>query len=160
MSLVAASQPAPGKRPGKQNRPYFGLWGSPVTPSEYLRTGTRPFSSQRPASGGKPGFGGPAHMPKVAAMPATSAFCCFPPASPVFALGSGKQKTAPKDRFYPLEISKRFWSRERNRDPTFSGERSSPNCEFRSKAAGDSDAIQPLIPTQTSHRFQSKPATL
>ena len=30
---------------------------------------------------------------------------------------------------------------------------------FRRKAAGDSDPFQPLIPTQTSHRFRSKPAT-
>jgi len=33
------------------------------------------------------------------------------------------------------------------------------NCGFRRKAAGDSDPFQPLIPTQTSHRFRSKPAT-
>ena len=33
-------------------------------------------------------------------------------------------------------------------------------CGIRSKAAGNSDPFQPLIPTQTSHRFRSKPATL
>jgi hypothetical protein len=97
MSLVAASQPAPGQRPGKQNRPYFGLWGSPVTPSVNLRTGTRPFSSQRPARAENRDLG-TAYMPKVAEWPLLPAFCCFPPASPVFVLGSGKQKTAQKDR--------------------------------------------------------------
>ena len=33
------------------------------------------------------------------------------------------------------------------------------NCGFRGKAAVDSDAFQPLIPTQPSHRFRLKPAT-
>ena len=35
-------------------------------------------------------------------MPATSCFLLLPPASPVFVPGSGKQKTAPKDRSKPL----------------------------------------------------------
>ena len=34
-----------------------------------------------------------------------------------------------------------------------------PICGFRGKAAVDSDAVQPLIPTQPSHRFRLKPAT-
>jgi hypothetical protein len=33
-------------------------------------------------------------------------------------------------------------------------------CAFRRKAAGHSDRIQPVIPTQTSHRFRGKPAAL
>ena len=33
------------------------------------------------------------------------------------------------------------------------------SCGFRGKAAVDSDAFQPLIPTQPSHRFRLKPAT-
>jgi len=32
-------------------------------------------------------------------------------------------------------------------------------CGIRSKAAGNSDPFQPLIPRQTSHPFRSKPAT-
>jgi len=32
-------------------------------------------------------------------------------------------------------------------------------CGIRSKAAGNSDPFQPVIPTQTSHPFRSKPAT-
>ena len=34
-----------------------------------------------------------------------------------------------------------------------------PKCGFRRKAASDSDASRPLIPTEGGHRFQSKPAT-
>ncbi len=32
-------------------------------------------------------------------------------------------------------------------------------CGFRRKAASDSDASRPLIPTEGGHRFRSKPAT-
>lgn len=38
------------------------------------------------------------HMPKVAGRPLRHASCCFPHASPVSPPGTGKQKTAPKDR--------------------------------------------------------------
>jgi hypothetical protein len=37
-------------------------------------------------------------MPKAAQCLLLYAFCCFPPASPALAPGTGKQKTAPKDR--------------------------------------------------------------
>ena len=57
MSFVTASQPAPGKRLGKQNRPLLLPSGKPVTPSANLRSGTRLFSSQRPARAEKPRFG-------------------------------------------------------------------------------------------------------
>ena len=97
MSFVSALQPAPGKCLGKQDRPYFGVRGSPVTPSGNLRPGTRPFSSQRPARAENYDLG-TAYMPKVAECLLLADFCCFPPASPVFVPGAGKQKTAPKDR--------------------------------------------------------------
>ena len=32
-------------------------------------------------------------------------------------------------------------------------------CVFRRKAAGHSDASQPVIPTETSHSFRGNPAT-
>ena len=32
-------------------------------------------------------------------------------------------------------------------------------CVFRRKAAGHSDASQPVIPTETSHPFRGNPAT-
>ena len=100
MSLVAASQPAPGQRPGKQNRPYFGLWGSPVTPSVNLRTGTRPFSSQRPARAENRDLG-TAYMPKVAEWPLlpTSCFLLLPPCFPGFRAGVGEAKNGPEGPF-------------------------------------------------------------
>jgi hypothetical protein len=91
MSFVSASQPAPGKRPGKQNRPYFGLRGSAVTPSVSLCPGTRPFPSQPPERAENRALG-TAYMPKVAESLLLTAFCCFPPASPALAPGAGKQK--------------------------------------------------------------------
>jgi hypothetical protein len=33
------------------------------------------------------------------------------------------------------------------------------DCVFRRKAAGHSDASQPVIPTETSHPFRGNPAT-
>jgi hypothetical protein len=33
-------------------------------------------------------------------------------------------------------------------------------CVIRRKAAGDSDAFRPPIPTEVRHPFRSKPATL
>ncbi len=101
MSFVSTSQPAPGKRPGKQNRPYFGLRGSTVTPSASLRPGARPFSSQPPARAENRALG-TAYMPKVAESLLLPAFRCFPPASPAFVPRAGKQKTAPKGRSKPL----------------------------------------------------------
>ncbi len=52
-------------------------------------------------------------MPKAAQSPLLYAFCCFPG----FYAGGGEAKTAPKGRFYPLEISKRFWSGRRDSNP-------------------------------------------
>jgi hypothetical protein len=56
-------------------------------------------------------------MPKVAQSPLFCAFYCFPPASPAFAPGSGKQKTAPKDRSRPLISTRKFGPGERIRTP-------------------------------------------
>ena len=118
MSFVTASQPAPGKRLGKQNRPYFGLRGSPVTPSANLRSGTRPFSSQRPARAENHDLG-TAYMPKVAECLLLPDFCCFPPASPALAPGTGKQKAAQQDRSKHLIFLKKSGAGEgiRTLDP-------------------------------------------
>ena len=97
MSFVSASQPAPGKRPGKQNRPYFGLWGSPVAPSANLRPGARPFPSQASSAGGKSGFGDCIHA-EGSRKPATSCFLLLPPCFPGFRARVGEAKTAPKGR--------------------------------------------------------------
>ncbi len=92
MSFVTASQPEPGKRLGKQNRPYFGLRGSPVTPSANLRSGTRPFSSQAHARENHDL--GTAYMPNVAECLLLPDFCCLPG----FCAGGREAKNAPKDR--------------------------------------------------------------
>ena len=114
MSFVSASQPAPAK----QNRPYFGLRGSPVTPSANLRSGTRPFSSQRPARAENHDLG-TAYMPKVAECLLLPDFCCFPPASPALAPGTGKQKAAQQDRSKHLIFLKKSGAGEgiRTLDP-------------------------------------------
>ena len=93
MSLVAGAAAAPGEAKSPLLRPL----GKPGDASVNLRTGTRPFSSQRPAQA-ENRDSGTAYMPRVAEWQLLPAFCCSPPASPVFVLGSGKQKTAPKDR--------------------------------------------------------------
>ena len=58
-------------------------------------------------------------MPKAAESPLLLAFCCFPPASPAFAPGAGKQKTAPKDRSKHLISLEKFGAGEgiRTLDP-------------------------------------------
>src|SRR4029079_18665853 len=66
--------------------------------------------------GGKPGGGDCIHA-KRSRKPATSCFLPLPPCFPGFRAGGGKAKTAPKGRFYPLEISKRFWSGRRDSNP-------------------------------------------
>ena len=91
MSFRSASQPTPGKRPGKQNHPEFGVRGSTVTPSVGLSLDAQQFPSQRPARTENWTLLA-AHMPKVAESLLLPAFCCFPPASPAFAPRSGKQK--------------------------------------------------------------------
>ena len=92
MSLVAASQPAPGKRPGKQNRPYFGRWGSPVTPQREPSLWYATVLITASWRGRKTGDSGAAYMPKVAERQLLPAFRCFPPASPAFAPGRGSKK--------------------------------------------------------------------
>ena len=97
MNSISASQQAPGKRPGKHNRPHFGLRGSGVTLSASLHPGARPFLLLSPARAENRDLG-TACVPKLAESPLLPAFCCFPPASPTFVPGPGKQKTAPQDR--------------------------------------------------------------
>jgi hypothetical protein len=91
MRFPSVSRPAPVRRRGKQNRPCFGLRGSTVAPSARLGPGVRPLPSQAPARAENRALG-TAYMPKVAESLLLPAFCCFPPASPAFAPGSGKQK--------------------------------------------------------------------
>jgi Protein of unknown function (DUF1778) len=58
-------------------------------------------------------------MPKAADSPLLYSFCCFPPASPAFAPGAGKQKAALRDRFKSLILFRKFGAGEgiRTLDP-------------------------------------------
>jgi hypothetical protein len=69
-------------------------------------------------------------MPKVAECLLLPDFCCFPPASPVFVPGAGKQKNAPKDRSTKLISLGKSGAGEGIR---------TLDCAFRRKAAGHSD---------------------
>ena len=112
------SQPASGKRPGKQNRPYFGLRGSKVASSASLRPGARSLPSQPPAPAENPALG-TAYMPKVAESLLLPAFYCFSPASPAFMSGSGKQKRPRRAAFIRLKSLRDFGAGEgiRTLDP-------------------------------------------
>src|SRR5438874_13730849 len=73
------------------------LLGSAASPDECLRPGVGQAAPWSVVRAENHGFA-PAWMPKAARSPLRWTFCCFPPASPTFWLGAGKQKTAPKDR--------------------------------------------------------------
>jgi len=94
MSFAFASLSAPGK----QNGPCFGVRGSTIASKSSLRGVAPPPPLPPVAQAENRGFGMPP-MPATAGSPLLFAFCCFPPASPAFTCGAGKQKTAPKDRF-------------------------------------------------------------
>ena len=116
MSFASASRSAPGKRPGKQNTPRFGIWGSTVKPKTSLHGGARRLPLQFVVQAENSGLG-TLPMPKAAESPLLFAFCCFPPASPAFSLGSGKQKTAPIDRYKHLNLLRKFGAGEAIRTP-------------------------------------------
>ena len=82
----------------KQNGPRLGVLGSAMASKPSLRGGAQRNPLPPVAQAANRGFGMPS-MPATAGSPLLFAFCCFPPASPAFAWGAGKQKTAPKDRF-------------------------------------------------------------
>ncbi len=118
MSFASASQPAPGKRPGKQNRPRFGLRGSTEASKAGDLDGARRLASRPVVQAENGGFVDLA-MPKAAQSLLFYAFCCFPPASPALAPGAGKQKTVPKDRSKRLISLRKFGAGEgiRTLDP-------------------------------------------
>jgi hypothetical protein len=97
MSFVSASRSTPGKHLGKQSEPRFGIRGSAGGSKASLQRGGRRLPLRLVAQAKKRGFG-TAPLPRVAENSLVCAFCCFPPASPAFALGSGKQKTVLMDR--------------------------------------------------------------
>ena len=118
MSFVSAPLPVPGKRPGKQNRPYFGLRGSTVTPSASPRSGAR-LSPSQPTVRAEHRALWTACLPKLAESLLLPAFCCFPPASPAFAPGAGKQKRPRRTALIRLKYLRYFGAGEgiRTLDP-------------------------------------------
>jgi hypothetical protein len=116
MSIASASRSAPGKRPGKQYRCRFGVRGSTVEPKASLHGGARRLPLRLVVQAENSGLG-TLLMPKAAESLLLSAFYCFPPASPVFPSGSGKQKTAPRDRSKHLIFFRKFGAGEAIRTP-------------------------------------------
>src|ERR1700688_4322382 len=118
MSIASASRSALGKRPGKQNRSRFGVRGSTAEPKASLHGGARRLPLRHVAQAKNSGLG-TLLIPKAAESPLLSAFCCFPPASPAFAPGSGKQKPVPTDRSKRLIFFRKFGAAcvTRTRDP-------------------------------------------
>jgi hypothetical protein len=118
MSFVSTSPPPPGKRPGKQNHPCFGLRRSTGASKARALERARRLASRPVVQAGNGGLGDLA-MPKAAQSPLLYAFCCFPPASPALAPGTGKQETAPKDRSKHLIFLKKSGAGEgiRTLDP-------------------------------------------
>ena len=98
MSFASASQPVPGKRPGKQNRPRFGLRGSTEAPKARPLDGARRLALRPVVQADKRRFGGAAHA-ESGPKPATLRFLLLPPCFPGFRARGGEAKTAPKDRF-------------------------------------------------------------
>ncbi len=115
MSFASASRPAPGKRPGKQSRSRFGVPGSTVEPKASLRSGA--WLPLRLVVQAENSDLRTLLMPKAAGGPLLFAFCCFPPASPAFAAGSGKQKTVPRDCSKHLNLLMKVGAGEAIRTP-------------------------------------------
>ena len=118
MSFPSASRPAPGKRPGKQSRARFGVRGSTVESKASLHGGARRLPLRLVVRAENSGLR-TLPMPVAAESPLLFAFCCFPPASPTFASGSGKQKTVPRNRSKQLIFLRKFGAAcvTRTRDP-------------------------------------------
>ena len=148
MSFVSASQPVPGKRPGKQNRPYFGFRGSTEAPKASPLDGAR-LLALRPVLQATNGGLGELPMPKAAQSPLLYAFCCFPG----FRVRGGEAKTAPQDRFYPLDFPREIWSGRRDSNPTLAMR--ALNCGVGSHAA----SLGTRCSTRGKNRWLHAPAT-
>ena len=118
MSFASASQPAPGKRPGKQNRPRLGLRGCTEVPKASHLDGVRRLAL-RPVMQAASGWLQELPVPKVTRSPLLYAFCCFPPASPAFTPEAGKQKAPRRAPFIRLKSLRDFGAGEgiRTLDP-------------------------------------------
>ena len=97
MSIASASRSALGKQPGKQNRSLFCVRGNTVGPEASFHGGAHRLLLRLVVQAENSGLE-KLPMPNAAESPLLCVFRCFPPASPAFVLGSGKQKTVPRDR--------------------------------------------------------------
>jgi hypothetical protein len=116
MSIASGSRSALGKRPGKQNRSRFCLRGNTVGRKASLHRGAWWLPLRRVVQADNSGVG-TLLMPKAAESPPLFAFCCFPPASPAFAPGSGKQKPVPRDHSKRMIFFRKFGAGEAIRTP-------------------------------------------
>ena len=116
MSFAFAS--LSGKRAGKQNGPRLGVRGSAMASKPSLRGGARRPPLPSVAQAENRGFG-TLSMPATADSPLLFAFCCFPPASPTLAPGTGKQKTPRRAFLNSLDFQKKSGAGEgiRTLDP-------------------------------------------
>ena len=118
MNFASASRPAPGKHPGKQSWSRFGVRGSTMEPKASRHGRAGQLGLRLVVQAENRGLG-TLRMPKAGESPLLFAFCCFPHASPAFASGSGKQKTAPRNRSKQLIFLRKFGAAcvTRTRDP-------------------------------------------
>lgn len=118
MSLVSVSRWEPRKHSRKQRRACSGVRGSTAPTRVALGSGARRPLLRPVARTENRGFG-TLPMSEVAESPLLCAFCCFPPASPAFVPGSGKQKTVPTDHSTHLILLRKLGAGEgiRTLDP-------------------------------------------
>ena len=156
MSFASASPPAPRKRPGKQNRPRFGLRGSTEATKASALDGARRLALRPVIQAENGGLGELPCLKRPKARYFT--LSALPPCFPGFGARGGEAKTAPKDRFYLFEISKRFWSGQRNGIQQIWKSHLRRTADSGAKQpvipilpATDSDANQPPNPIEGSH---------
>ena len=116
MNIASASRSALGKRPGKQSRSRFGVRASTVEPKARVHFVPRRLPLRLVMQAESRGLW-TLPVPKAAESPLLFAFCCFPHASPAFASGSGKQKTALRDRSRHMNFLRKFGAGEAIRTP-------------------------------------------
>ena len=102
----------------KQNGPRLGVRGSAIASKPSPRGGARRTPLPHGAPAENRGFG-ITPMPATAGSPLLFAFRCFPPASPAFAWGAGKQKRPRRAALNRLKSLREFGAGEgiRTLDP-------------------------------------------
>ena len=102
-----------GKQPGQQIQDAVAIWGStPPRRDAKLSGGFGPLSGAADFRTFEV-----LHMPKLAARPLRSSFCCFPHASPNLEMGAEKLNTAPKGRSTVLISVRKIGAGEGIRTP-------------------------------------------